>query len=256
MRIKLIGVLSIVVAFAVVAVALAVQTQQATTTFTRTKAGGPTGISTRFTVADTGNTKPGQEGKPTRQIKQVDINFPRGTTFNQQAVPKCTEYYDTFIVKKCKSAIVARGQVTVDVRGSTAFLPGAEYSARIYHGKLNVYNTPGDRPARDGTLHGLQLLVTSSESGYLNHMLLRGQLKGPHLLMEQPVRFLDADQAYITDFRLNFPLRYGRLGGRKVALAVLPGKCPRSGKFKVTTTFHFEAGGTVTTRATTNRCRT
>lgn len=231
--VALAGVLAL--AFAGVALA-ATQTQTADIKFSKSKAGGATGVDAHFVIKDPGNTTPGQEGKPTVQIGRVDINFPAGMTFNDGALPACNQEQPGLIRLNCKRSLLAKGTAKIDGRGG--------FFNAIKSATLTAYNAK----------RGLRIIISSPGTVGLDDAVLKPRFQGSRLITDLP-KALATVQAFLTDFRLTIPIKYGRLKGKRVAYAVLPKKCPKSGKFVVKTTFSLANGTKFTTRGTVNRCR-
>lgn len=236
MRKKLTVALAAVLVLAFAGIALAKQIQTADIKFSKSKAGGPTAIDSTFKVSDPANQKAGEVGKPTVQITQVDINFPKGMKFNYKVVPQCTikATYDA-IVKYCKKAKLATGSTKIDGRNGPL---GA-----IITGTLTAYNRP----------NGLYILVHSSNAA-VDKQVLPPTLKGTKLVTKLPTA-LKLVNAYLTDFHLNIPIKGKKVKGKKQYYATLPKKCPKSGKFVVKTKYYFDGGGSFTTPGTVNKCK-
>jgi len=241
MRKKLIVAITALAVLAFAGIALAKQVQTADIKFTKSKAGGPTAIASTFKVFDKANTTPGQVGKPTRQIKEVDINFPAGMKFNYKAAPVCTQVAGVAITAKCKKAHLATGSTKIDARGPQ--LPG------FLKATLDAYNEK-----RAGQPSGLAIVLHSS-SPLVNNQVLFPTLTGTKLKTVLPIGALKLIKGYLTDFHLVIPIKSGKVKGKKAYYATLPKKCPKGGKFIVKTKYFYDGGGSFTTPGTKNKCK-
>jgi hypothetical protein len=230
MRKKLIVALTVIMTLAVAGVAIAyTQKMSATIQFSKTKAGGPTAISSHFKVSDPGNTTPGQVGKPTIQIKRVDIDFPAGSKFNYKVLPVCTAVAYDQIVAQCKKAKLATGSTKIDGRGGILGLNS---------GKLTAYNA----------VNGLRITV-SSPGTLADNTVLSPKFVGTKLVTQLPPA-LSVIKAFLTDFKLVIPIKKGH--GKYYA--TLPKKCPKSKVWNIKTKYYLATGATFTTPGTKNKC--
>lgn len=231
-----------VLALALTAVAIAAQVNKADIKFTSTKAGSSTGVSSIFNVSDPDNHTPGQEGKPTRQISRVDINFPAKTTFNYKSLAKknpCPYQTANQITQKCGKAQIATGSTTVDGRGG--LLGG------IVTGTLKAYNTAT----------GLAIVIKSSNP-IVNNQTLFPKYQGTKLITTIPGALsAPGVDAYLTKFKLVIKSFKFKPKGKKhkIAYVALPKKCPKAKQWKVKTKFTYKAGGSYTTPGTVNKCK-
>lgn len=240
MRKKLVVALAGVLALALAGVAVAVQTQSATITLSSHKAGSGTNVTAVFKVGDSTNATPGQEGKPTRHIQRVDIQFPKDMKFNDGAYKKCTVPVPTALVAgACQSSILGRGSTVVDGRGTVGIL----------NGNLTAYN------AR----RGLFILIRIKQNSALDQVLPAKLTRSNTLVTVLPDA-LRGIRAELTNFRLVINPKAGRVKGKKTPYAVLPKKCPKNRKFIIKTKYYFqdyasqERTGTFTTSGTPNAC--
>lgn len=241
MRKKLIVAIAAIAVLAFAGIALAKQVQTADIKFTKSKAGGPTAIDSTFKVSDPANKTAGQVGKPTKQIKEVDINFPTGMKFNYKAAPVCTQTQPTLITAKCKKAHLASGSTKIDARGSQGILSAT----------LDAYNEK-----QAGKPSGLAIVLHAS-SPLVNNQVLFPTLSGSKLKTVLPIGALKLIKGYLTDFHLVIPIKHGSSSGKgkKFYYATLPKKCPKGGKFIVKTKYFYDAGGSFTTKGTVNKCK-
>lgn len=241
MRKYLIAALTLVVALGLTAVALAVQTQTATIKFKQKKPGKSTSIDSTFKVADPDNHALGKEGKPTRQISEVDITFPKGTKIQPKSLPVCDETTADKITRLCPAkSKLANGTSTVDGRGGPLGLVQT---------KLLTYNTSTGLAivvSKPGTLADGTVLFPKIKKNVLKTQL-------PSVLANPAI------DAYLTDFHLKIPARMGKIGkgkkAKKVPYAATPTKCPKNKKWVIKVKYFFNDGGKpFTTPGTVNKC--
>jgi hypothetical protein len=237
MRTKLTLALAAVLVVALAGVALAVQSQTADIKLSKSKAGSPTAVDAHFIIKDPGNTAAGQVGKPTVQVKRVDIGFPKTMTFNTDAFPQCTQTIANAIIRQCGKAKIATGVSVVD--GRAGALQNATNPSGIYNAKIQAYNRK----------RGLALVVTARG---LPDTVLLPSFTRTNTLQTQLPSILTQVSAFLSDFRLTIPIKKGKRGKY---FAVLPKKCPKGGKFVIKTTFFLVNGQKSTTKGTVNRCR-
>lgn len=236
MRIKLVVALAGVLALALAGIAYAVQTQTADINFSSAKTGSATAIKTHFVVGDKANTTPGQEGKATTQIKRVDINFPRDMSFNDGAFPICTQNQADAARARCRKSILATGSTEIDGRGGPL--------GKKLTGKITAYNKKR-----------ALLLVISAPGTAIDKSTLNPTLSRTNQLITKLPPVLTQIQAFLSDFKLSIPVKFGRLKGKRVPYAQLPKRCPKGGKFVIKTTFYLANGKKSITKGTVNSCR-
>lgn len=164
--------------------------------------------------------------------------------FNDGAYPKCSKAQAVPGALKagaCKSSIIGRGSTIVDARGTTLGILNAD---------LTAYNAE----------RGLFILLRVKQNPALDQVL-RAKLTRSNTLVTVLDDSLRGIRAELTNFRLVINPQAGRLKGKKTPYAVLPKKCPKSGKFIIRTKYYFQdyvtqkRTGTSTTSGTVNKCR-
>jgi hypothetical protein len=222
---------TLTLALAAIAVASPQFTYSFKTTFTQKHPGKSTGFKTDIETTDPGSTLPNHQ--PLGAAKIVVV-FPKGTKFNQKALPQCPTASFTNADTACKSSKVGTGTSVVTTNSDNPAIGTVAAN-------LTAFNIKG----------GILFFTKSTNASLPVTIPLKATVKANKLTTDVASQIPSPGglTSVITSFKLNIKAK----GSGKKIYATTPTKCP-SGGWVVSAKVTFTDGTTKSYPAPASKC--
>lgn len=245
MRRLLIAALTVLVALAVTAVAVASDqfTQSAKVQLTKNKAGKTSGIKLGQSVgvkAALKATDPGEPGGKPKAAKQITIKLPKGTRIDKSAVAQCNLSDEDVTAGKCpKKSQIGTGTAKANV---APLIPTTTEDVKAYASKQGLVLLLTDNEADPNPGQTIVLRASASKKGVI-------KVTVPEL---QP---LPGIFAVLTDFNLQTTPKGKGKGKKRKNFISAPKKCNEKKDWVTKVTFVYADGSPNDVRKTKQQCK-